>query len=343
MQHYFSIIIPTRKITTYLIEETLPALTRQQYSFFEVILLADEMKALRSVQKQYKWLRVIQSTKRPGIKRDQGAKQAKGTILAFIDDDAAPAKDWLEKANHIFQDKHIHALGGPGILPQNATFWEQVFNETVLTKLGGGSYTYRFRPEPKRFVDDFPSMNFFIKKNIFLKIGGFNNNYWPGEDSKLGNILAQQEKIFILYHPDVIVYHHRRNTISGHIDQYQRYGEMRGTFFMQGDINSLRLPYIIPALFVMYCVLYILAALLFITKPYDSLLFILISVPIIVYGILLLVFSIQSFIKTKSILITLGILFILPVTHIVYGFYFFRATIIETFKKPPNITLEKKK
>ncbi len=34
----------------------------------------------------------------PPLKRDIGAKKAKGEIIAFIDDDAYPRKDWLINA-----------------------------------------------------------------------------------------------------------------------------------------------------------------------------------------------------------------------------------------------------
>ena len=49
---------------------------------------------------------------------------------------------------------------------------------------------HRFTPLKKRFVIDYPSMNFFIRKTTFEKVGGFNSDYWPGEDSKLAMTLS---------------------------------------------------------------------------------------------------------------------------------------------------------
>ncbi len=344
-EHFFSIIIASRNVDPYLITEGFPAINKLTYKQFEVLLIVDSFDTnTEKMQKLYKWLHVIERHNKPGDKRDTGARKAKGNILAFIDGDVAPKKDWLTQAAKIFTDRpDIAGLGGPGVLPKNANTWEYIFDEVLQSWLGGGGYTYRFVPKPERYVDDYPSMNLFVKRDIFLKIGGFQNLYWPGEDSKLTNNLVHHNHYKILYHPDVVVYHHRRDSLSGHIDQYKRYGETRGTFFIQGDTNSLRLPYIIPALFFMYAVLYSLSALLFIVKPYDGLLFLGISIPFILYCILLLISSIQSFSNTKRIMTTLGMFLILPLTHIVYGFHFFKATIKETFKKAPAPVLKKNK
>jgi cellulose synthase/poly-beta-1,6-N-acetylglucosamine synthase-like glycosyltransferase len=334
-QHFFSIIIASRNVDPYLIKEGFPAIDSLKYTNFEVLLVLDSIdKTSEEMNEKYSWLRILKLHNKPGDKRDLAAKKAKGTILAFIDADVAPRKDWLQKAANVFTKRsEIVGLGGPGVLPKKVNIWETIFDEVLQSWLGGGGYTYRFIPQPERFVDDYPSMNLFVKKDVFLKIGGFQNMYWPGEDSKLANNLVHKNNYSILYHPDVVVYHHRRDTLAGHIDQYKRYGETRGTFFIQGDKNSFRLPYLIPGLFFMYMVLYILSALLFILKPYNPLHFILITIPVAIYMLLLLVVAIQSFMRTKNILITLGIFAILPLTHFIYGLHFLKATMIEMFKK----------
>ena len=279
----------------------------------------------------------------PGKKRDEGAKRAKGEYLAFIDDDSAPRADWLQNANNILlKDKKLVALGGPGVLPKNATFWERVFDQSLLNTLGGGGYTYRFQPQKERYVDDYPSMNLIINKKIFLKIGGFNNEYWPGEDSKLGNILSEKEKKLIYYNPNLVVYHHRRDSIKGHLKQYQQYGTMRGMFFVQGDKNSIRFQYVVPSLLTMYLTLYILAFLLQLTKPYNTIIFFLISLPFLTYVTMLLNVGFTSFIQSKRPKESLAILYIVPLTHIVYGYFFILGTIKETLKTPSNSSIKNK-
>ena len=53
----------------------------------------------------------------PAEKRDYAFPHATGDVLAYIDDDAYPAPDWLETAARHFDDSSVHALGGPGVTP----------------------------------------------------------------------------------------------------------------------------------------------------------------------------------------------------------------------------------
>ena len=96
-------------------------------------------------------------------------------------------------------------------------------------------------------------MNFLIKKNVFEELGGFNNEYWPGEDSKLCEDLVYKNEGKIFYHPEVCVYHHRRDNLKGFLKQHANYGYHRGAFFAHGDKNSRRLSYIIPTFLFYIC------------------------------------------------------------------------------------------
>src|SRR3989344_4751167 len=164
---YFSVIIPLRELSYVLLFENLPAFDNQTYKKFEVIVLPNDHSQYDiSLLKKYKWLRIIPTGKiiKPAEKRNIGVHQAKGNIVTFIDDDAYPKADFLEQASTLFTDKTV-AVCGPGILPLNASLWESVFDEVLKSWMGSGEYAYRFTPRKKRFVDDFPSMNFSIDKN----------------------------------------------------------------------------------------------------------------------------------------------------------------------------------
>ena len=63
-------------------------------------------------------------------------------------------------------------------------FSEKIFDSILTSKFGSGSFTYRFQKEKTRCVDDYPLMNFIIRKDMYEKFGGL-LDYWPGEDSKL--------------------------------------------------------------------------------------------------------------------------------------------------------------
>jgi glycosyltransferase involved in cell wall biosynthesis len=323
---FFSIIIPTRDIHHYIVKETLPALAKQTYTHFELIILPHKNGTSdTTLTKQYSWLKILptHTITKPGDKRDYAVENAKGDIISFIDDDVYPPETWLQKAANLFQERpDIVAAGGPGIIPEQTNIWEKIFDEVLKTSIGSGAYTYRFVKEQQRFVDDYPTMNLMIKKDIFLKLGGFNNQYWPGEDSKLSNALAYTEKKLILYHPDLYVYHHRRTDLLGYLRQHANYGHTRGRFVAQGDKNSTKLMYLVPTLFLLYflslIILHEVSSILLIHP--NILLLSLIPITCYIGGLSYVFF--YSLLNTKNILIASGAFITIVLTHFTYGIYF---------------------
>ena len=322
-----SVVIPVRTLSYFLLFENLPNMDSQTFKKFEVIVLPNEHSTYDlTLLKKYRWLRIIPtgSITRPAQKRDIGAQNAKGKIIAFIDDDAYPDKNWLENAMRLFKKGNFLALCGPGILPANTNLWEKIFDNVLISFVGSGKYAYRFTPLKKRFVIDFPSMNFFIYKDVFDRIGGFNSDYWPGEDSKLCNEIMMKEKGRIYYDPRVLVYHHRRSEPFGYLRQHGQYGFHRGAFFAHGDRNSKELSYLAPLVLVLY--LFALPITLLVLWELNMTnLNAFIFVPFILYCLLMALVFIQSFVRTRNVLISAGAGFILGTTHLYYGLNFIKG------------------
>lgn len=331
-----SVIIPVKEIGYYLLHENFPSFLEQTYKKFEVIVLPNEHTQYDiSLLKKYKWLRIIPTGKitRPAAKRDIGVRNARGTIVAFLDDDAYASPLWLEQAISTFKKNEVAVVCGPGVIPADsrANAWEHIFDEILKSWIGSGSYTYRFTPKEERFVDDYPSMNFIIKKTTFQKAGGFNMEFWPGEDSKLCETIVYKLKQKILYNPSILIYHHRRNDLAGFLIQHGNYGFHRGAFFAHGDTNSKRITYIIPALFTIYVLLLILTFLsfLFFHTPF-SYAFLL---PLSIYGTCVGYIMFRSMIHRGNILLSFVTPFILFLNHVYYGIRFIEGYIKGEIKK----------
>src|SRR3989344_2832468 len=324
-QPFISVIIPVLSINNNILLENLPTFKIIKDKNFEVIILPNTVsKKENTLQNKYPWLRLVPTNKitRPAQKRDIGARKARGDILAFIDDDAYPTPKWLESARTVFKKSNAAAVCGPGILPRNANFWERVFDEILKTWIGSGGLAYRFIPQKKRFVDDYPSMNFLIKKDIFIKLGGFNSDFWPGEDSKLCEDLVYKNGGKIAYSPHVVIYHHRRNNLGGYLHQHGQYGYHRGAFFAHGDRNSRHLFYLVPSLFVLY--------LLSLLTLYGSVIMI---IPLFLYTLLLSTVFSSALKNTSNLKIAVVSTIVLFLMHIVYGVQFMKGLFIGTFKK----------
>lgn len=244
----FSIIIPVRSINTFL-KENIAALKKLDYSEFEVIILTDFFEEYDFNDTRFKSYAV--GTKGPGEKRNIGAKNATGDILVFLDDDAYPKQNWLNRAVEIFTSTKTYALGAPAVTPLNAGFLEKCSGRVLESFLTSAGTIYRHIPSSRRLVNDYPTVNLFVTREAFNAVGGFSHEFWPGEDTKLCLDLIKKYNKFFLYDPNPIVYHHRRNLFRPHLKQVSRYGMHRGQFARIFPENSRNISYFIPSGFVL--------------------------------------------------------------------------------------------
>ncbi|MFQ5923633.1 MAG: glycosyltransferase family 2 protein, partial [Anaerolineales bacterium] len=65
-------------------------------------------------------LRHVQVASHPVfVAENKGLQVASGQIVSFVDDDAEPYPDWLERIEAYFQDRHVGGVGGPDIPTNN--------------------------------------------------------------------------------------------------------------------------------------------------------------------------------------------------------------------------------
>lgn len=314
-----SVIIPFKKLNEYFIKKTVSALEKQTFKDFELVIIPDDKIKVNFSGS----LKIISSGKiGPAEKRDLAVKKAEGSILAFIDDDAYPHKDWLEKAVQSFSSAKIAGVCGPGLTPPDDSLLEKVSGWVWKTPLGaGGAGTYRCQAEKECFVDDYPTFNLFIQKKDFLQAGGFDSSFWPGEDTKLCHDLVYKLNKKIVYNPEVIVYHHRRKIFIPHLKQISRYGFQRGYFAKILPKTSKRLGYWIPTVF-------LLGFILTIIFKFTCPLFFKLGIAVFLfYFLLLCITAVQIFVKTRRWLVAILVIPAIISTHLVYGLMFLKGYI----------------
>ncbi len=199
----------------------------------------------------------------PAKKRDVGARLAQGEILAFLDDDAYPAEGWLEPAIEIFKsDPQVAAVGGPAVTPPDEPFWRKAGGLVYESAVLSGIYRYRYLPRRQRLMDDHPSCNLLVRKEVFLKLKGFDTVFWPGEDTVLCLKIVKELGQKIIYDPRVLVYHHRRPLFGPHLLQIASYAKHRGYFAKRFPQTSRRWSYFMPTLLIVSFVAFLLVFLL---------------------------------------------------------------------------------
>ena len=341
-----SIIIPIEEVNDYL-RESLTHLANLDYPDFEVLVFIT-----KETKEEFPRTRFIvdpELARRPAEKRDLALKYAKGEILAFIDDDAYPESCWLKNAVGYFKDPETAAVCGPGVTPPNDSVLQKASGWVSASLLGGGPQAfYRFLAREKREVDDYPSMNFIVRKSDFGVVGGFDSRFWPGEDTHFTLNLTKNLDKKIIYDPQVLVFHHRRPLFIPHLKQNGRYGLHRGYFARVLPETSRRLSYFIPSLFTLFLFLELplafflknqislgsssqfsnavaLAGLARVASSTTSLLWNLSGFLVLLYVLLLILSGFWVFSKERNLKVASLVIPGIFLTHIWYGLRFIQG------------------
>ncbi|MBT8579354.1 glycosyltransferase [Polynucleobacter paneuropaeus] len=310
----YSIIIPVKELNDY-IRETVPHIQSLSSNNWELLIIPNESSDNEWVDERIK----IAASGRvgPAAKRDLGGKIAQGEILVFLDDDSYPNPNLLEVASFYFDDHAVVAIGGAAITPPGDSFWQKVSGAVYLSKYSGGN-PERYMPIGEvKVVDDWPSVNFMVRRNEFLAVGGFNSPYWPGEDTWFCMDLIKKTGKKILYVPKLVVWHHRREGIAAHLKQVGAYGLHRGYFARKYRGNSLKFRYFLPSIWVLFLVFAFISALVGYWGALITLIFIIYFIAIAL--------AIREINKYCTYLVSVASLPYILLTHVCYGFQFLRG------------------
>lgn len=316
-----SIIIPTIAVNDYILE-SVPKMLELDWPDFEIIIFTDEPDS------KHKWpkTRIIASGKvGPAEKRDMAIKYAESEILAFLDDDAYPQKDWLKKIIKHFDNPAIAGVGGPAITPKDDGILQKVSGAVFESHLGGGGTRNRYLSLGKvSDTDDWPTVNLLVRKSVFKEVGGFDSTYWPGEDTKLClDIINAGYRL--VYEPSAIVYHHRRSDLMKHFKQIGNYALHRGYFVKIYPKNSNKPFYFVPSFFVLYLIGLTIQISLF---PNQLPTYIL-AIPLMFYSLALIIDALILTVRWKNPIVGLITMPMILFTHIWYGIRFVNGLLIK--------------
>jgi glycosyltransferase involved in cell wall biosynthesis len=311
-----SIIIPCKDVDDYT-RQCLSCTKELNYDNYEIILLPDYLKeSLEGVEV------LVTGPVSPGAKRNIGVKNSKGTFCAFIDNDAYPRNDWLTNALKHLENTEVGGVGGPGLTPEEDGLLQKA-SGYVLTSFMVGNLSNRYKTGQSYESNDIHSCNFVAPKSIVEAAGGWNEKYWPGEDTLMCLAIKRLRKKLI-QSPDVVVYHHRRSLFRPHLKQVSRFGEHRGFFAKKFPENSLKPTYFFPSLLVLS--LFVGTIMSFLFSPFV---YILISAVFAYLGLSLYAAAMQVKTAKLILLVWTGII----VTHTVYGLSFLLGLVKRDLKR----------
>lgn len=152
-------------------------------------------------------------TPNPAAKRNAGAAASRGKVLAFIDDDAVAPREWLKKGLKLLEKHPLAAgCGGPNLAPVEQTPAEELTDAVLSSKLGSGSGSYGGSGESHQArVGEIHLVNFFVRRDVFEAVGGFNEALGYGaEDSEFVYLCHRMAGGYFIFDPELFVIHDRR-------------------------------------------------------------------------------------------------------------------------------------
>jgi len=195
-----SIIIPAFNEENYL-PKLLESIKKQNYKDYEIIVAdANSKDNTKSIAKRH-GCKVIQGgLHAQGV--NNGAKAAKWEVLLVLDADAVLPRDFLDKNFNAFRQNNLD-VASCYIKPVGGKLIDRLTHEVA------NIYYFTF----KKIRPYVPSFCFFVKRDLFLKIGGFDEKIPWLVDLAFSNALPKNAKY---------------DTLPVHINLSVRMGERLG-------------------------------------------------------------------------------------------------------------------
>lgn len=182
-----SIIIPTLNEEKYL-PKLLESIKSQDYKDCEIIVSDGNSKdETQKIARNYNCKLVISEKRSPAHQRNQGAMQAKGDSLLFLDADTLLPEKFLSKAMNTFKTKNLNVAGF------YLQFALDKFSYKLISALLNMFFFLAQYIKPLSI-----GAAILVEKSYHQKIKGFDENILIGEDHDYSQRIARKGKFRII-------------------------------------------------------------------------------------------------------------------------------------------------
>jgi len=331
----FSFIIPVfnRPEET---KELLDSLSKLAYGkIFEVVIVEDGSTLSSKEEVNYfkQKLHISYYQKKntgPGDSRNYGMQKAKGNYFIILDSDCIIPSNYLTEVIKELEKDFVHCYGGPDNAHESFSSVQKAINYVMTSLFITGGIRGN-----KKALDKFQprSFNMGISKEAFNATSGFGNIH-PGEDPDLTFRIWNAGYPTRLF-TQAFVYHKRRIDWSKFYKQVNKFGMVR-PILNKWHPKTGKLTYWFPSLFIIGFFVSIILFLIGFLWPLWA------------YSFYFSLIFIDSFFKTKSLVIALFSIFATCIQFLGYGWGFLKSTFLLNFSNKnaeeifPNLFFNKK-
>ena len=322
---FISVVVAVRNERQH-IQKCIDSLFRQDHDSYEVIVvdgMSDDgtYELLQELQKDHDFKLLRNEKKNAAAGRNIGIKEARGEAIAFIDGDAVAAEDWLKNIKRAFEESGAAAVGGPDLVPADSGYKERVIAYVMTSPLARGGKlnpsTQHTMMDKKRYVEHIPTCNLCIKKEIFEKVGLFDENFVKGQDLEL-NFRIRSAGYRIFYSPSIKVVHYRKRHIRHFARQIYKWAKAKVAVIKKHGFHGITSHiYLWPAYALIAFFLLLSFCLMFNLMQLFSLLLFL---ALLFYSLLILFESARISNKYRDKKLFLYVILLFPLIHTSYAY-----------------------
>ena len=213
MSSKINIVIPSIQLSEELVY-CLQKLNNQTYKNFFVTIVLDFKNKKKLPKLKYKLNILLSGKKNMSYKRNFAVKKFQSDLIAFLDSDAYPNKDWLRIANNFFKKtRNLNTIsGGPSIPFPKQSYNEMLCHYAKRSFYVTGYLNFRKYKSKSRYCDWIESCNMFMKRALYLRHGGMSVKKYLGEDKELiARLKKSDHSIKVFFNSKLFIYHKERD------------------------------------------------------------------------------------------------------------------------------------
>jgi len=230
----------------------------------------------------------------------------KGEYIVRLDAHTKYKYDYFEKILNAFQESNASIVGGP-MRAIGESHFQQAVAYATATGFGVGNSQFHFE-NYKGFTDSVYLGAW--RRDIFNTLGLFDERMIRNQDDEF-HYRAKSVGLKIYQDPAITSYYYPRDSLQKLAWQYFEYGLYK-PLVLSKIKSEIKGRHIIPSLFVLY---------LF-SLPIGLMITVLYGIPMMMYGVCMILFS---FFNRHDLISKLSCLLIYPTLHISYGFGFLKG------------------
>lgn len=228
------------------IDSTLNSLTHLKSGQVKEILVVDASKnKLDDIRRKYpdvNWIQYVNNGKKHITipeQRNVGVKNAKGNIIVFTDANCVPEQNWLDELVMPILESDESITAGATLSLNGKTIHDQTADRNIN----------------KKYIEECPTINLAVKKDVFKKVGEFDESFDYGSDVDFS--WRVQDAGYKIRNVPTAVIRHNWGTTSEEMKRSYLYGRARARLYKKhtSKLKNLLTKDIIVVIYSAYIIL----------------------------------------------------------------------------------------